>query len=310
MADKIVKLLEANYDEKYGVVNMRPVVDRLLRESQNAFADVATGFGTVERRWRQPLLEAMRTLAASGYCNAEDARTVLVATGSIALERGVGEYFRTINALASSKGAAAALPDFLASLLARPTDELVPSAEEPAEFRRRLAFYVLGTILEHGTTDIPEDTWLRLKAAASLEPSELRREQFLELLERSQPGRAAEDEARTSTVVRAARGEIQVVEPRGAITVGWRSRELRRTINVLVAEGKRKFVIDLKDVTTIDSTGLGILLSCVEYVRSNGGEVKLVTFRRAIREVLDVMKLTSDFEIYKSELEAIASFSV
>ena len=174
MAERIVDLLRSNYDEKHGVVNVRPVVDQLLRTSSAPFAEVSASFETAESRWRLPILEAMRVLAASGHCTENDVQGVLRATESVAAESGADEYFKSVNALVASPKTAGALTGFVSRLLDNPR----------RDFERRLAFYTIGMLLEHRTAKLPDGLRGALRTAADAEGSDQLRRQFVELLGR------------------------------------------------------------------------------------------------------------------------------
>jgi len=172
MANKIVDLFPDNYDERFGVVNVRPVVDELLKTRNEPFDEIAASFETVEPEWHLALVEAMRALAVAGYCSAQDAEFILGATVTVARESGDDEYFKTINALVSSPRTVKALPGFVHLLLETPEQA----------FRRRLAFYVVGMLIQQGENTL-ESIRPELSSAIEAEPSVQLRAQFSELLE-------------------------------------------------------------------------------------------------------------------------------
>ena len=75
------------------------------------------------------------------------------------------------------------------------------------------------------------------------------------------------------TTVREASGGVQIVDLKGKITIGAGDVQLRETINHLVDAGKKNILIDMRDVTTIDSSGIGELVGCYTSV-TNKGEVE------------------------------------
>jgi hypothetical protein len=137
MAD-IRNLLADNYDSKHGVVNVRPVVDELMRED-NPVGQALAIFNE-EPRWRGAILEAVRVLAASGKCDEKGAEDIINATDVFANESGTDEYFKSINALATSARTTPALVSYVEQLL-------TPSLSR--SFERRLIFYTIGMLLEH-----------------------------------------------------------------------------------------------------------------------------------------------------------------
>src|SRR5262245_23299208 len=169
----VVALLLAHYDPKYGVVNVRPVVDALVADSRKPFDELEMAFHTAEPQWQRPILEGMRTLAADGRCSREQAKKLLDATVSVAADVGVDEHFHTINAVAISSDAAEALPEYAARLLGGPRKDL----------DRRLALYIVAMLLDRGTASVPDSLWDALQAASRTETSPLKT-QFAEILRR------------------------------------------------------------------------------------------------------------------------------
>jgi len=175
VAETIVELLRSNYDEMHGVVNVRPVVDRLLKSPDRAFADVAAAFKTAEPRWRLPMVEAMRTLAATGYCNENQAPDLIRATEAVAVDSGTDEYFKTVNAMVSSRKTAGALLFFV--------ERLLESGKSTA-FARQLAFYTVGMLLDHQTAQVSPGLRVALSLAATAESSDQMKDQFAQVVSR------------------------------------------------------------------------------------------------------------------------------
>lgn len=169
----IISLLAENYDEQHGVVNSRPVVDAVIEKSNQPFRDVSNTFDEASRQWQLPLVDAMRALAATGHCTADDADLMLKATRTVAQDSGSDEYFKTVNAMASAQALAPAVAKFVLSLL-RDSDE----------FQRRLAFYSVALLAERRTAVVPDELRDQLRVEATREKSASRREQFFEVLAR------------------------------------------------------------------------------------------------------------------------------
>lgn len=174
MASRVIELLSENYDEKFGVVNLRSVLDELSLVSQHPFNDISVSFEHAEPRWQPSILEAMRVLAISNGCSKDEAWEILRATTVVASDIGNEEYFKSVNALVTSTNASDALAEFIAELL----------AQRPDDFRRRLAFYVVGMLIEHGMTEFHKDILSALRYAAAVENSLQSRQQMEELLGR------------------------------------------------------------------------------------------------------------------------------
>ena len=173
MAD-IVSLLRQYYDAQYGIVNVRRVIDQLLSSSDRPFDAMSAAFKSAEPQWRLPILEGMRTLAATYDCSEDRARDLLTATDDVAADAGVDEHFKSINTLVMAPQATGALPAYAARLLER-RDSLA----------RRLAFYTVAMLLEHQRTERITDSLRRaLESAAAAETSDQLKQEYGEILTR------------------------------------------------------------------------------------------------------------------------------
>ena len=103
-------------------------------------------------------------------------------------------------------------------------------------------------------------------------------------------------------------GNVAVVDIAGKITLGEGSGMVRNTIKGLVTGGERRILLNLGDVTYIDSAGLGEMVGAYASVSNAGGEIKLLNPQGKIRDLLSVTKLYSVFATFANEAEAIRSF--
>ena len=103
-------------------------------------------------------------------------------------------------------------------------------------------------------------------------------------------------------------GGVQVVELKGKITIGSGDVQLRETINKLVDSGKKHILVDMKDVTTIDSSGVGELVGCYTTATHKGAKLKLQNLPPKISDVLTVTQLITVFDVFPNEKDALASF--
>ena len=103
-------------------------------------------------------------------------------------------------------------------------------------------------------------------------------------------------------------GNVSIIELKGMITIGSGDIQLRDTISRLLDVGKKEILINLKDVTSIDSSGIGELVGCYTSVTNKGGKLKLLHLPPKINDVLTVTQLITVFDVYESESEALASF--
>jgi anti-sigma B factor antagonist len=100
---------------------------------------------------------------------------------------------------------------------------------------------------------------------------------------------------------------IVVMDLSGKLTIGEPVMQLRDALRAQVAEGDSKFIVNLGDVSYVDSSGLGELVSSYTTVRNKGGDVKLLKLTAKIKDLLQMTKLLTVFDVYDDEAKAIAS---
>jgi anti-sigma B factor antagonist len=83
---------------------------------------------------------------------------------------------------------------------------------------------------------------------------------------------------------------------------------LKERVQQLIARGSRHIVLNLADVSYVDSAGLGALVAVFLDSRKQGGSVKLLSPSKRLRDLLTMARLLTVLEIGESEPEAIASF--
>jgi len=101
---------------------------------------------------------------------------------------------------------------------------------------------------------------------------------------------------------------ITVVDLSGRITLGEGSVVLRDTVRDLLAKGDKKMLLNLGEVTYIDSSGIGELVSAFTTVRNQGGELKLLNLTKKVHDLLQITKLYTVFDVKDDEAAAISSF--
>jgi anti-sigma B factor antagonist len=84
---------------------------------------------------------------------------------------------------------------------------------------------------------------------------------------------------------------------------------LRDTIKDLLSKGQKKILLNLGDVSYIDSSGIGELVSAFTSVRNQGGELKLLNLTKKVHDLLQITKLYTVFDVKDDEAAAIAAFS-
>jgi anti-sigma B factor antagonist len=101
---------------------------------------------------------------------------------------------------------------------------------------------------------------------------------------------------------------ISVVALDGRIVLGEESNSLREKIKSLVAEGKKKIVLNVGKVKYIDSAGVGTLIAGHFSAQKQGATMRLCNLGGKFHEMLQITKLVTVFEIYDTEAAAISSF--
>ncbi len=104
-------------------------------------------------------------------------------------------------------------------------------------------------------------------------------------------------------------GGVTVVDLSGRITLGEGSVVLRDTVRDLVAKGQKKILLNLGDVTYIDSSGIGELVSAFTTVRNQGGDLKLLKLTKKVHDLLQITKLYTVFDVKDDEAVAIQAFA-
>ena len=104
-------------------------------------------------------------------------------------------------------------------------------------------------------------------------------------------------------------GGVTIVDLSGKITLGEGGITLREEVRKLLAEGKKKIVLNLAEVNYIDSSGLGELVSAYTAVKNSGGELKLLNLTSRVRDLLVITKLVTVFDVKDNEAAAVSSFA-
>jgi anti-anti-sigma factor len=103
-------------------------------------------------------------------------------------------------------------------------------------------------------------------------------------------------------------GDVTILQLIGRLELEDGDAVLRDAVNRLVADGRVKLVLDMKEVTRLDSAGIGMLVSKYLTVRRGGGVIKLLHPTERTDHLMEITKLTTVFEIFTSEDDAIKSF--
>ncbi len=101
---------------------------------------------------------------------------------------------------------------------------------------------------------------------------------------------------------------VTIIDLSGRITLGEGSVILRDTIRNSIGQGTKKIILNLGDVTYIDSSGIGELVSAYTSVRNQGGELKLLNLTKKVHDLLQITKLYTVFDVKDDEASAIKAF--
>ena len=102
--------------------------------------------------------------------------------------------------------------------------------------------------------------------------------------------------------------DVTILDLSGKITIGEGSVQLREAVRRQLDEGRKKILLNLGDVSYVDSSGIGELVSSYTTTNHNGGQLKLLNQTKKINDLLTITKLLTVFDVYESEPEALNSF--
>jgi len=103
-------------------------------------------------------------------------------------------------------------------------------------------------------------------------------------------------------------GDVSVVDVAGRITLGECSSALRDTMRDMVGKNQKKILLNLGEVSYIDSSGIGELVSGFTTVTNSGGQLKLLNLNKRVKDLLQITKLYTVFDVHEDEAGAIRSF--
>jgi anti-sigma B factor antagonist len=104
-------------------------------------------------------------------------------------------------------------------------------------------------------------------------------------------------------------GDVTVLDVNGRIVLGEETNRLQGTLKELAAGGEKKLLLNLADVTYVDSAGLGALVRCHTAVMEQDGQIKLLNVPPKVQTLLKITKLHHLFESFDDEAAAVNSFT-
>ena len=102
-------------------------------------------------------------------------------------------------------------------------------------------------------------------------------------------------------------GEVVIMDINGEIDL-YNAPDIKESIKAQIESGKTNIIINLDKVSYIDSSGIGVLISSLSNLKKAGGSLKIINVYASVRKVFELTKLTSFFDIYDGETEALSSY--
>ena len=104
-------------------------------------------------------------------------------------------------------------------------------------------------------------------------------------------------------------GDVTVIDVSGRITHGEASSVIRDAVRDLTTKGNKKVLLNLGDVSYIDSSGIGELVAGYTSVANAGGTLKLLGLTKRVKDLLQITKLYTVFDVHEDEAHALRSFA-
>jgi anti-sigma B factor antagonist len=102
---------------------------------------------------------------------------------------------------------------------------------------------------------------------------------------------------------------VVIAALRGRLHRGVGDEALRQVINELLSDGRRSILLDLSEMRSIDSSGMGELVASLKVARELSAEIKILQVQEGVRETLNLARLLPLFDVYNDEAEAVAGFA-
>ena len=102
---------------------------------------------------------------------------------------------------------------------------------------------------------------------------------------------------------------VTILDLSGRITLGEGSVTIRDAVRDALAKGSNKILLNLGDISYIDSSGIGELVSAFTTVKNSGGELKLLNLTKKVHDLLQITKLYTVFDVKDDEATAVSSFT-
>lgn len=114
---------------------------------------------------------------------------------------------------------------------------------------------------------------------------------------------------RTMDISERESGNVTIVDMNGKLTLGEATQRLHDKVNSLLQQGRKNIVLNLRDVSSVDSGGLGELVRTLTTMQKHGGSLKVANLPKRIQDLLVMTRLVTVFETFDDEGAALKSFS-
>ncbi len=104
-------------------------------------------------------------------------------------------------------------------------------------------------------------------------------------------------------------GDVDILDISGRVTIGEGAAALSNALRQMAAGGQKKVLLNLGNLSYVDSSGIGALVSSFASVRNAGGVLKLLNVGNRVKDVLLLTKLYTVFEVFDDEVTAVTSFA-
>lgn len=102
---------------------------------------------------------------------------------------------------------------------------------------------------------------------------------------------------------------VEIIKLDGKLTIGVGDVQLRNAVQQGLDQGKNKILLNMQGLTTIDSSGVGELVSAYTRASNRGAKLKLCNLPPKIQDILTITQLITVFDVYDTEAEALTSFN-
>ena len=104
-------------------------------------------------------------------------------------------------------------------------------------------------------------------------------------------------------------GDVAILDLSGKITLGENTGILRDELRSLLSQGSKNILLNMQDVSYVDSAGLGELVGAYTTATNQGGSVKLLHLQGKMKDLMQITKLHTIFPAFDDESAAVSSFS-